>query len=968
MTFLNSALLAGLAAVAIPIILHLLNRRTAKVLEWGAMRFLMESVESRKRRIQLEEALLLAARCLLAGLLALAVARPLVGASSAVPWVVVLPCFLIGVVSLTTALVLREDRRWFWGLMGLAGLLGLISAGAVLWERQLHLKRWGTGGGKDIALVIDTSASLQLRRAEGEGTAFAELLAEAQQLVERAPAGSAFSLIQAGPVPLARLPEPVVNRLDVAEALRALQPGRGRMAAFDALAAAALSLSQGTNQAKEIVVLTDGQNVGWEIDNPARWDALVAGLETLPSKPRVVLRRLALPTRVRNAAIASIRYSREVVGVDRPVSIEVAVENTGTEAITPGGLDLLVEGETLPDASLGQLPPGARQTVRFVHQFKKSGSAVVEARLQGADDLELDNAAASVCQVIERLGVLIVDGNASGPFLERAASFAALALAPTSALAAGEGRAPAKEKALVALDPEVLPLSRLASVESLEPYGVVILCDVPKLADSSARRLAAWVQAGGGLLVAPGRGALPEFYNQWRDAAGQPFLPVRMGAERISEEPLAVDLASFAHPALALVADPRQSDLAGALFTRSWRLESLGEGGGFTAARLANGDPLLVGRRFGFGTVLMSCVNLDAQGSNLPSRQAFVPLVHQLVYHLANPDGQPLNRAPARQLSFSLSSGREEGGLRGEYFKGRQLSDPVLVRIDRQLDFQWGDQSPGPGVPPDFAARWTGMLRPKYSEEYLFDGWGDDALSLFVDGKAIFERGGEGRIKLEAGRSYPIRLEFSDRSGGASLQLSWRSASQGREVIPAEALSPFAPDAGELPAGRWEVAGPDGRARQADLLFTRGGMVARLGGDLGPGLYHLAVPSGSAAPFRRLLAEDGTIPFTVEDDVAESRLKPLGEAELAVLRRRLQLVEPTSAADALAALSGQQFGEELWKYLAVGALFLLLAEIALSRWIALNRRSGETPAVSFAHRFEPSAQFKAQLQQVQERG
>ena len=91
-----------------------------------------------------------------------------------------------------------------------------------------------------------------------------------------------------------------------------------------------------------------------------------------------------------------------------------------------------------------------------------------------------------------------MDGNASGPFLERAASFAALALAPTSALAAGEGRAPAKEKALVALDPEVLPLSRLASVESLEPYGVVILCDVPKLADSSARRLAAWVQAGGG--------------------------------------------------------------------------------------------------------------------------------------------------------------------------------------------------------------------------------------------------------------------------------------------------------------------------------------------------------------------------------------------------------------------------------------------------------------------------------------
>ena len=966
MSFLNSALLIGLAAVAIPIILHLLNRRTAKVLDWGAMRFLMESVESRKRRIQLEEALLLAARCLLIGLLGLAVARPLVPASSAVPWVVVLPAFLVGLVSVTTALVLREERRWFWSLLGLAGRLGVLSVGAVVWERQWQLKRWGTGGGKDIALVIDTSASMQVRRGAGEGTVWEGLVAEAQQLVEGAPAGSAFSLIQAGAVPVALLAEPVVNRLDVADALKKLQPGRGRMAAFDALAAAALSLAQGTNQAKEIVVFTDGQNVGWETENQARWDALAAGLATLPSLPQVILRRVALPPSYRNAAIAGMRYSREVVGVDRPVSIEVTVENTGSEAITPGGLELVVEGETLRDASLGQLPPGARQTVRFWHQFKRPGSSVVEAHLPVADDLALDNTAESVCQVIDRLGVLIVDGNPGGPFLERAGSFAALALAPTSALTLDSGGASAKEKPLVALDPEVLPLSRVASVESFAPYGVVMLCDVPKLAESSARRLASWVQAGGGLLVAPGRGALPEFYNQWRDAAGQAFLPARLGAERISEEPIGVALASFVHPALAVVADPRQSDLGGALFNRSWRLESSGEDG-FTAARLANGDPLLVGRRFGFGSVLMTCVNLDAQGSNLPSRQAFVPLVHQLVYHLANPDGQPLNRAPAGQLSFPLTSGREEGGLRGEYFKGRQLSSPVLVRIDRKLDFQWGDQSPGPGVPADFSARWTGMVVPKYSEEYLFDGWGDDALSLTIDGKTLFERGGEGRIKLEAGRAYPIRLEFSDRSGGASMQLFWRSQSQGREVIPAEALSPFAPDAGGLAAGRWEVAGPDGRGRQAELLFTRGGMVAQLGGGLGPGLYRMAVPAGSAASFRRLLAEDGTIPFTVEDDVAESRLKPLGEGELAVLRRHLRLVEPTSAADALAALRGQQFGEELWKYLACGALFLLLGEIALSRWIALNRRSGETEEVSFEHRFEPSAAFKAQLERVRER-
>ena len=967
MSFLNLALLGGLGAIAIPIILHLLNRRTAKVLDWGAMLFLLESVESRKKRIQLEEALLLAARCLVVGLLALAVARPFVPPGSTVPWLVVLPAFLAGLVAFTTALVLRGNRRWFWILMATAILLALVSVAAVLNERRLNLKRFGTGGGKDIALVLDTSMSMQLRGSGTTGTTFEAAVAEAREIVEKAPAGSSFSLILGGPVPIARLPEPVVNRLDVAETLYSLQPGRGRMAAFDALAAAAVSLARGSNPSKEIIVLTDGQNVGWETENKARWETFAAGLKTLPSPPQVILRRFALPGSFRNAAIAGISYSREVIGVDRAVTIEVTVENTGTEAITPSGVDLLVEGRTLKDGGMGQLPPGARQTVRFLHQFTKPGSAVVQAKLQVMDDLTLDDTMESVCQVVDRLGILIVDGYAEGPFLQRAGAFTALALAPASVLSASAGKSE-KDKPAVALDPEVIPLSRVGSVESYAKYDVVVLSDVARLSESAARRLAAWVQAGGGLLVTPGSRALPDFYNNWRDAEGRPLLPAKLGPERISRESLGVALPSFTHPALALVSDAKQSDLGGVLVNRAWRLE-LSEGAeAFTGARLANGDALLTGRRHGYGSVLMTSLNFDGQGSNLPSRQAFVPLVHQLVYHLANPEGQPLNRAPARQLNFPLSSGMAEGGLRAEYFKGRQLSEPVLVRIDGKTEYNWGNNSPGPGVPEDFSARWTGMLLPKYTEEYLFDGWGDDSLALFINDQSLFERGGEGRIRLEAGRYYPIRLEFFDRSGGASLQLSWRSQSQRREVIPADVLTPCAPGANapETSVGRWAVAGPDGRPREAALMFTQGGLVARMGGDIVPGLYRMTVPKDSAAAYRALLAEDGTIPFTVTSDASESRLSSLAEAELTVLRRYLKLVEATSALQVIAALKGEQFGEELWKYLAVGALFLLLAEIALSRWIALSRRSGESDTVSFENRFEPSAQFKEQLKRVHE--
>ena len=44
MLFLNPWLLLGLAGVLIPIILHMMRRQAAKPLDWGAMRFLFDTV------------------------------------------------------------------------------------------------------------------------------------------------------------------------------------------------------------------------------------------------------------------------------------------------------------------------------------------------------------------------------------------------------------------------------------------------------------------------------------------------------------------------------------------------------------------------------------------------------------------------------------------------------------------------------------------------------------------------------------------------------------------------------------------------------------------------------------------------------------------------------------------------------------------------------------------------------------
>src|SRR5262245_10191977 len=74
--FLNPALLWGLGLASIPIIIHLLFRRQFKRVEWAPMRYLKLTVQRNRRRVQLEQLLLLLARIAIISLLAFLVARP----------------------------------------------------------------------------------------------------------------------------------------------------------------------------------------------------------------------------------------------------------------------------------------------------------------------------------------------------------------------------------------------------------------------------------------------------------------------------------------------------------------------------------------------------------------------------------------------------------------------------------------------------------------------------------------------------------------------------------------------------------------------------------------------------------------------------------------------------------------------------------------------------------------------------
>ena len=86
MSFLYPLFLAGLAAVAVPVLLHLFRRKTEMVVDFPAVRLLEKAPVEQQRRRRLRELILLALRITALTLLALAFARPyLPTANASVP-------------------------------------------------------------------------------------------------------------------------------------------------------------------------------------------------------------------------------------------------------------------------------------------------------------------------------------------------------------------------------------------------------------------------------------------------------------------------------------------------------------------------------------------------------------------------------------------------------------------------------------------------------------------------------------------------------------------------------------------------------------------------------------------------------------------------------------------------------------------------------------------------------------------
>lgn len=149
-------------------------------------------------------------------------------------------------------------------------------------------------------------------------------------------------------------------------------------------------------------------------------------------------------------------------------------------------------------------------------------------------------------------------------------------------------------------------------------------------------------------------------------------------------------------------------------------------------------------------------------------------------------------------LLYELSSPVGDG-LLGEYFKGMGLQNLALTRVDPNIDFDWGIGIPDPGLPIDsFSVRWSGFVKPEFSEIYTFYTGSDDGVRLWVDGLLLIDNWTDhpitedsATIVLQAGQNYSIKMEFYENWGDAVAQLDWSSDSVSRQAIPQERLFTF---------------------------------------------------------------------------------------------------------------------------------------------------------------------------------
>ncbi|WP_020467865.1 VWA domain-containing protein, partial [Zavarzinella formosa] len=603
MGLLAPAFLLGFLAVAIPPLIHLLNRRRYDTLDWAAMQFLQVSERTRKK-IFLEQFLLMLLRMGAICLLVLGVASP--------------------------------------------------------WVKSPWLAKISPRPNRAVVIVFDGSFSMGYTK-DG-ASAHDAAKGWAADFVSKLQPGDAVAVLQAK-----QQPSWVVERLTtdlklVSGAIQEIPKPRGGINLAVALQNAMQVLKTSGLSRRDIIILTDGQRHGFaDSKSLERLELLSSGVPEA-DWPNVLVVNVVpdRPEDAPNWSLAPIQSTRGIAAVGREVKFKTELQMLGSSAGTPPKVRFEVDGRPAGE----QIPPTlvgtARSPLTFATRFNTPGSHLVSVMIDD-DALPGDNRQDFAIEVMPTIPVLLVNGegqtgrahgvdflrDALAPANDKTPSFLLKIVSPTE------------------FTPGMLtrPLGR----ESNTVPRVLILFNNATLRPDQAKAVEEFLSNGGGVFVTLGSRTDGIHHNRELYRDGKGWLPARLiepvgDANDVVKAPR-VSAASLESPFLEGFKSEDPGTLAGsAYFPRYWKMEATGNGAGLPITVLTNRQPLLVEKSFGKGDVILSAVPMDnSWRTNLTDLGDYVRLMHELVYYLAAARTADANLEAKQPIVFRPRDGERPG-------------------------------------------------------------------------------------------------------------------------------------------------------------------------------------------------------------------------------------------------------------------------------------------------------------------
>ena len=249
--------------------------------------------------------------------------------------------------------------------------------------------------------------------------------------------------------------------------------------------------------------------------------------------------------------------------------------------------------------------------------------------------------------------------------------------------------------ALALSAPRTVHLTRREPTDVLGPEiavaDVVIMADVPALADTDLQALERHVLDGGSLVIFLGPGVNLDFYNTAMhdpDRLSRCLLPVRVGDRIVALNgagPARLTRVQRNHPLFEKLLDSIYGDLAQTQFSAYRRLELVDtQGRSQVLAMIGDSDPAIVEWPCGAGRVVVFNTTANDTWSDLARRKSFVPLVDRLLAYLAG--GTPHNMfAVGNRITVAIPGGSHDVDVSVATPMGRTIHPTPRVRGGRPV-------------------------------------------------------------------------------------------------------------------------------------------------------------------------------------------------------------------------------------------------------------------------------------------